>query len=108
MCLHNFYPAIKCTSKMAKLLQRDHSTPYQVFNVLNIQAILHSDYTIETDKYYKDTNAHNYLPYNSAHPKQCKDDLPYNLAKCITVFVSHKEKVELRLKELKYWLRDCN
>ena len=58
--------------------------------------------------YYKDTSAHDYLPYNSAHPKRCKDNLPYNLAKRIIVFVSNDKKVEMRLKELKNWLKDCN
>ena len=51
---------------------------------------------------------HDYLPYNSAHPKHCKDSLPYNLAKRIIVFVSNDKKVEMRLKELKNWLKNCN
>ena len=75
---------------------------------MDIEGILHSDNTVETDIYYKDTNAHDYLPYNSAHPKHCKDNLPYNLAKRIIVFVSNDEKVKMRLKELKNWLKDCN
>ena len=79
-------------------------------NVLNIEVILHSDNTIETDIQYKDTNVHDYLPYNSTHPKHCKDNLPYNLAKVIffCFFVSNDEKVEMRLKDLKNWLKDCN
>ena len=64
--------------------------------------------TVETDIYYKNTNTHDYNPYNSAHPKHCKDNLPYNLAKRIIVFVSNDEKVEMRLKELKNWLKDCH
>ena len=77
-------------------------------NFLDIEVILHSNNTVETDIYYKDTNAHDYLPYNSAHPKHCKDNLPYNLAKRIIVFVSNDKKVEMRLKELKNWLKNCN
>ena len=113
-CLNNLHPAIKYTSKgkinpkKAKLIQSDHSQPYQVLNFLDIEVILHSDNTTETDTYYKDTNAHDYLPYNSAHPKHCKEDLPYNLAKRVIVFVSNDEKVEMRLKELKNWLKNCN
>ena len=45
---------------------------------------------------------------NSAHPKHCKDNLPYNLAKSTMFFVSNNEKVEMRLKKLKNWLKDCN
>ena len=45
-------------------------------NFLDIEVVLHSNNTIETDIYYKDANAHDYLPYNSAHSKHCKDNLP--------------------------------
>ena len=44
----------------------------------------------------------------TAHPKHCKDNLPYNLAKRIIVFVSNDEKFEMRLKQLKNWLKDFN
>ena len=50
----------------AKLIQSDHSQPYSLLNFLNIEVILHSGLTIETDIYLKDTNEHDYLPYNNA------------------------------------------
>ena len=75
-------------------MQRNHSQPYQVLTFLYIAVI-------ETNTYYKDTNAHDYLPCNSAHLKHCKDSLAYNLAKRITIFISNDEKVEMRIKELK-------
>ena len=75
---------------------------------MNIKVVLHSKNTVETAICYKDTNAHDYLPYSSAHPKHCKGNLPYNLVKRIIVFVSNDEKVEMRFKELKNWLKDCN
>ena len=34
--------------------------------------------------------------------------IPYNLANHIIVFVSNNEKVEMKLKELKNWPKDCN
>ena len=49
-----------------------------------------------------------YLPYNSPHSKHYKDNLSYNFAKRIIAFVSNDEKVEMRLKELQYWLKGCN
>lgn len=61
--------------------------------LLDIGVILHSDNTAETDLQYKDTNAHDYLLYNSAHPKHYKDNPPYNLAKRVIVFVSNNEKI---------------
>ena len=45
------------------------------------------------------------LPYGSAHPDYSKDNVPYKLAKRIIVFVSHEEKIEYRLNELKNWLK---
>ena len=48
-----------------------------------------------------------YLSYNSPYSKHYKDNLPYNFAKHIA-FVSNDEKVEMRLKELQYWLKGCN
>ena len=34
--------------------------------------------TVETDLYCKPTDSHNYLLYNSAHPKKCKESIPYS------------------------------
>ena len=66
--------------------------------------ILHS---LLKQTYYKDTNTHDYLPCDSAHPDHSKDNVPYNLAKCIIVFVSNEEKIEYWLNELKNWLKSC-
>ena len=55
---------MKLTFENAKLIQSDHSQSYQVLNFLDIEVILHSNNTIETDIYYKDTKADDYLPDN--------------------------------------------
>ena len=78
-----------------------------MINFLDVSVILHPDRTIETDIYYKDTNVHDYLPYSSAHPDHSRENVPYNLAKCIIVFVSNEEKAEYRLNKLKNWLKSC-
>ena len=49
----------------------------------------------------------NYLPYNSANPDHTKNNIPYNLAKRIIVFVSNPEKVISRLDELRQFLQEC-
>ena len=74
---------------MAKLIQSNHSQPYQVFNVLDMEVVLHSDNTVKIDIYYKDTNMHDCLPYNSAHPKHCKDNL-YLVKVLLFLFVMMK------------------
>ena len=40
--------------------------------------INHSTHTLETDLFCKPTDSHNYLLYNSAHPRKCKDSIPYS------------------------------
>ena len=37
------------------------------FIFLDVNVILNSKNGISTDVYYKDTNTHDYLPYDSAH-----------------------------------------
>ena len=78
-----------------------------MINFVDVSVILHSDCTIEADIYYKDTNTHDYLPYDSAHPDHSKDNVPYNLVKRIVVFVSNEKKIEYRLNELKNWVKSC-
>ena len=68
-----------------------------MINFLYVSVILHPGRTIETDIYYEDTNAHHYLPYDSALPDHSRDNVPYNLAKRIIIFVSNDEKAESRL-----------
>ncbi len=77
-------------------------------NFLDIKNILHDGQDISTDIYYKSTNPHKYLNFNSAHPSHIKNTIPYNLAKRIVVFVSDENLVEQRLNELKTWLIYCN
>ena len=68
-----------------------------MINFLDVSLILHSDCTIETDIFYEDKNAHNYLPYGSAHSDDSKDNVSFNLAKCMIAFVSNKERIVYRL-----------
>ena len=56
--------------------------------------------------HHKNTNTHDYLPYDSDHQESCKKNVPCNLAKRIIVFVTGPEKVKLRLNELRTWLKN--
>ena len=80
----------------------------ETLNFLDIKIILVEGTFISTDIYYKETNPHKYLDFNSAHPSHIKESIPFNLAKRIIVFVSDPELVQQRLKELEEWLLDCN
>ena len=48
-----------------------------------------------------------FLPYDSAHPDHSRDNVLYNLAKRIIVFVSNEEKTEYLVNQLKNWLKSC-
>ena len=77
-------------------------------SVVKIQNLVVDHKPLSWTLLYEDTNAHGYLPYNSAHRKYCRVNLLYNPAKCSIVFVSNDEKVEMRLKEFKNWLKNCH
>ena len=109
ICLQNLDINIKFTFEKAKISYDNNGNTIQTLNFLDITIIYHNNTrTFETDIYYKDTNAHDYLSYLSAHPEHIKNNIPYNLAKRIIVFVSNETKVKERLKELKNWLLNCD
>ena len=61
----------------------------QILDFLNAKVILNKTIKVVlTDIDFKKTNPHVYLPYNSAHPSHVRDNVPFDLAKRITVFVS--------------------
>ena len=76
--LNDLHPAIKYTFEKAKVIVQNLES-CQVINFLVVSVIVHPDRTVETDIYYKDTNAHNYLPYDNAHPDHSRDNVLYNL-----------------------------
>ena len=106
-CLNEMHPCIKFTYEKAKLQEQD-GKKQQILNFLDVTVILNEDNTIETDIYYKETNAHDYLNFNSEHPHHTKVNVPYNLAKRIIVFVSNPQKMNERLEELKQFLLKCD
>lgn len=101
--LNNMHPMITFTIEPSRLYNNQ-----QYINFLDVTVILHPDGKIETDIYYKDTNTHDYLNYYSHHPIHIKNNIPYNLAKRIIVFVSNPDKMNFRLNEMKSWLLNCD
>ena len=86
--LNNLHPTIKFTVESAKF---DKFSKTSVINFLHITVLLHEDGYLETDIFYKETNTHDYLNYNSHHLNHIKYNIPFNLAKCILIFVSHEQ-----------------
>ena len=107
--LNELHPSLKFTVEKGKnSCEQNFDTFTQVLNFLDVSIILHQNGRLETDIFYKETNSHDYLNYFSHHPQHTKQNIPYNLAKRIIVFVSDEEKMNERLSELKTWLLSCN
>ena len=80
-----------------------HEASDQGLSYLNVFVYV-EDNKIKTDMYYKETDAHEYLPFSSNHPRHTKTAIPFNLARSICTIVSDPERKKLRLEELKVWL----
>ena len=63
---------------------------------------------IQTDIFYKKTNAHRYLCFESAHPRKIKRNIPFILAQRITRIVSNPDRREQRFKGLTEILKECH
>ena len=68
---------------------------------LDIHFELEQNGDLHTDIYYKDTDTHNYVPYGSFHPRKTLTNIPYSLARRISVIVSKPNRRDERLAELK-------
>ena len=91
------HPSIKFTFENPEIIY-EKEKKVQVLNFLDEKTILHENKAVATDIYYKPTNTHDYLPYNSAHPDH---SIPQKLAKRIIVFISNPEKGIICLDELR-------
>ena len=66
--LNNCLPSIK--------FEMDQSTSHIHF--LDVTVSIDDQHNIQTDLYTKPTDSHNYLNYKSAHPRHCRDGIPYS------------------------------
>ena len=80
----------------------------QSINFLDVHVILHGDRSIETELYYKSTNNHHYLEYESFHAKHVRDNIPYNFFNKIIVFTSNSEKEKHAIHDMRQWLYESN
>ena len=56
---------------------------------------------LHTDIFYKETDTHQYLSFNSCHPKHTKQNIPYFLARRIFSILSKPEREDF-LKSQEY------
>ena len=65
-----------------------------------------SNNRLETDLYCKPTDSHNYLLYNSAHPKKCKQSISYSMFLRIRRICTHIDDYDRHIVMLsKHFLR---
>ena len=100
ICLNDMHRVIKYTFKMTKLMVSDHWQPYQALKILDIDGILYSDYTVETEMYNKlnkGTNKYGTITftYKSAHPKNCLGNVP-----CRNFFIQLNMQEPLNIKRM--------
>ena len=104
--LNSMHPAIRYTIEKAKrVLVKGVLVQMLVF--LSILIFLDENGNIWTDVYYKDTNTHDYLHYESHHPNHIKKNIPHSLAKRIIILTTKEESMRKNLADLRKWLQDC-
>ena len=79
---------------------------YMCTNFLSIKVLVDPNGIIEFDVSYKETNAHDYLAFDSHHPQHTKNNIPYVLAKRIIVMSTKESWVERNLRDLRQFLLD--
>ena len=103
--LNQMDPSIQYTiTEPTQTIYLEHNV--EITNFLSIKVIVMEDGKVDFDVYYKETNAHDYLHYDSHHPTHTKDNIPYSLAKRIIVITTDSRLVEKNLGDLRMWLRN--
>ena len=101
--LNSMNASIQYTASTAVLHLVD-GLEYLCTNFLSIKVLKDADGSIKFDIYYKDTNAHDYLSFDSHHPEHTRTNIPYVLAKRIVVITSEETWVERNLQDLRKFL----
>ena len=101
------HPAIKFTLEESESITLNGKAAEKL-NFLDISTMIDIEGFTHTDVYYKPTNSHDYLHFDSFHPDHTINNIPYNLAKRIIVFCSDGDTMERRLLELTDLLKQCD
>ena len=94
---------VNLLNNLDSTLKFTHESSEEKISFLNI-SIFKKNNTFETDVYYKKTDNHDYLPFKSCHPRHCKDNIPFTLARIVCTIVSDNTLRDQRLTELSTWL----
>ena len=100
--LNSLNPSLKYTVERGVIEGSKESITF-----LSVRVTLHNKRRIETELFYKETNNHHYLEYDSFHAQHVRDNVPYGFFKKIIVFTSDPIKEKLALNQMKNWLMKC-
>ncbi len=78
----------------------DHEIPFLDILVYMVEG------NIKTTIFYKTTDSHQYLHYNSCHPRHTKNSIPYAQARRLCTIIDDCEKLEFHLQEMKQFFLD--
>ena len=104
--LNSMHPNIQFTIGKPDII-RENGICIQKLVFLSLILHLDSNGNTWTNVFYKETNTHEYLRYDSHHPEHVKKNIPYVLAKRIIVFTSKDDVMNQNLIDLKKWLIKC-
>ena len=101
--LNSMHPSIKYTVEEPDMTMTDGEL-VQCLVFLSILIYLNREGLIWTNVHYKETNAFDYLSWDSHHPKHIMENIPYCLAKRIIVMTTKEKDMENNLIHLKHSL----
>ncbi len=104
--INSMHPSIQYTMEKADTVVKD-GVLTQKLVFLSLTIYLNENGDIWTDVYYKPTNTHEYLHFNSHHPDHIKKNIPHVLAKRIMVLSTKERDLKNNLSELRVWLKQC-
>ena len=61
---------------------------------------------VTTDIYYKPTDTHQYLSFNSCHPRATKNNIPYSQARRICTIIDNPYERDEKLKQMYDFFKD--
>ena len=73
---------------------------------LNV-TILKTDQGFKTEIYNKETDSETYLPFQSSHPRHCREAIPFELARSVRALTDNDRTVRVKLQELRERLERC-
>ena len=94
---------IELLNSLDKNIRFTYESSEQSVSFLNL-LIYKENGKIKTDIFYKDTDSHDYLPFNSCHPRHTKKNIPFTLSRMICSIVTDPTRRDFRLLELESWL----